>query len=196
LPNSNPSEVEVTTEPHRCLCSGFDSSTIMSDGARISRPRRRPYVTNARLYVTNPSPDSDDSEDDHNRRGYNVRYNSQSYNYRPRKLPKTPIPTSPCPSDTPTRLTTNHQPSNPPLSSLSSTSTLAVEFTPTPNTPGLSTHFSGHGSLSQDPANSSYTNEGAQISTSRTGKIPQPPFDTCRPPQPQQWPTGAWPTTV
>jgi len=179
----------------------------MSDGTRTvtrtSRPRRRSCVTKPKLYVAhstilyiaNPSPDSDDSEDDHSKR-YNVQHQSQSYNCRPRKVPKTPIPTFPCPSDTPTCLTTNHQPSNPPLSSLSSTSTLAAEFTPPPNTPGLSTHFSGHGSLSQDPANSSYTNEGAQISTSRTGKIPQPPFDTCRPPQPQQWPTGAWPTTV
>jgi len=167
----------------------------MSQDARASRVRR--------LIVANRGSDSDDSDDNPYRRYRdNVHPNSQpTYTYHPPPLPSPSVPThhaTPAPSYTPTPLTRNafyhtpnYQPSNPPLSSPSSTSSPAAESTPPPSTPGLSAppiDFPGDGPSSQDPAIAPYTNDDPQISSSRTAKIlqtPKSPFHSGPPPQPR-----------
>ncbi|TFK41254.1 hypothetical protein BDQ12DRAFT_432162 [Crucibulum laeve] len=163
----------------------------MSEDVRTARSRRV-------LYIANPgSGDSDDgSEDDRRPRRPNghVGYPS-SYKRQPPHLPTSQSPQKPIQSyNQPPKLTTDltatsyttphYQPSqsHPPLSSPSSTSSPAAEeSTPPPSTPGLQVppiDLPGEGSSLQDNVSVSvFTDrggsDGAQSSTSRTGKLLQ-----------------------
>ena len=138
----------------------------MSDDVKsTAKPRKsRPRI----LVVNNPNPDSSSSSDEeHILNPYyqqsvlgsiaNPSFPEQSYNPSPYPPPLTttnlPEVSRPYPSS-------RSNPSNPALSSPSSTSSRAFESTPPPSTPGQSSHpddLSSEGTLRQDTAAVSYS---------------------------------------
>lgn len=134
------------------------------------------------LYIANPGSDESSGEEDHQQS--QSEGTSQSYNYQPPPLPSPkreprPLPKlTPLPRLAPSPLTTNlppdpgryrSSPSNPNLSSPSSTSSHAIESTPPPSTPGLggpAVDLPGDVPMRQEPmigANASDRGDGTQV---------------------------------
>lgn len=163
----------------------------MSDDTRSNhaKPRKLKRI----LVVNNPSPDDGSSSDDQRRLPPSSSYSSTPLTYPPRPLPISPVhpaphhdhPLSSTASHIPAPLTTNFpdhrvnypssrsNPSNPALSSPSSTSSRALESTPPPSTPGQSlppVDLNSESTLRQEHVHtvSNDRNEGQHQPSSRT----------------------------